>query len=52
MGPLLGMIRFGRLTLAQANLLSDRLDECAETEALAVNINEIDEAAGEWELLA
>jgi len=45
------MVRFARLTAAEARELSDLLEE-SEPEPLAVNLNEIDEAAGEWDVLA
>lgn len=48
----LGLARFAGLTLAEANSLSDELESGIDTEPLAVTMNEVDEAAGEWEVLA
>jgi ribosomal protein L11 methyltransferase len=52
MAHALGLIRFTRLDLAEANALSDRLEAGLDPEPLAVSMNEVDEAAGLWEVLA
>lgn len=52
MTPALGLIRFAALDIAEANALSDRLEGGTDLEPLAVTLNEIDEAKGEWEVLA
>ncbi|MBL8907020.1 MAG: 50S ribosomal protein L11 methyltransferase [Rhizobiales bacterium] len=52
MAPALGLIRFAGLTLAEASTLSEELETGIDPEPLAVSLNEIDEAAGEWEVLA
>ncbi|MFO0991746.1 MAG: 50S ribosomal protein L11 methyltransferase [Hyphomicrobiales bacterium] len=38
--------------MAEANALSNRLEDGTEPEPLAVTLNEVDEAQGEWEVLA
>ena len=52
MAHALGLLRFTRLTLVEANAISDRLEDCTDPEPLAVSLNEVDEAKGEWEVLA
>jgi ribosomal protein L11 methyltransferase len=52
MGALLGMLRIGRLSAPEARALSDILEDDADEPALAVSLNEIDEAAGEWDVVA
>jgi len=46
------MLRIRHLTSAEARSLSDVLEEDGEEPALAVSMNEIDETAGEWEVIA
>jgi ribosomal protein L11 methyltransferase len=52
MGAPLGMLRITRLTATEARSLSDILEEDDDEPALAVSLNEIDEAAGEWDVVA
>ena len=52
MVPALGLVRFASLSAAEANALSDQLEDGTDPEPLAVTLNEIDEAEGEWEVLA
>jgi ribosomal protein L11 methyltransferase len=52
MGAPLGMLRISRLTATEARSLSDVLEEDDDEPALAVSLNEIDEAAGEWDVVA
>jgi len=52
MGALLGMLRISRLSAPEARALSDVLEDDVDEPALAVSLNEIDEAAGEWEVIA
>jgi ribosomal protein L11 methyltransferase len=46
------MLRIGGLTAAGARTFSDDLEEDDDHPALAVSLNEIDEATGTWEVIA
>jgi ribosomal protein L11 methyltransferase len=52
MAPALGLVRFASLSFGEANALSDRLADDSDCEPLAVTLNEVNEARGEWEVLA
>ncbi len=52
MKPRLGLIRFSPLSLLEAEVLSDRLEDGAGAAPLAVSLNEVEEDSGRWEVLA